>query len=66
MAVSRPCNNMQEISVSDRDSGHNGSRFRIDNKQLIEIVDSYRTRTFAEDIEKIALIGGLNLFQELL
>ena len=41
-------------------------KFKISIPDLIDLVDSYRGRTFTQDIDKIEKLGGVHVFEELL
>jgi Ca2+ transporting ATPase len=41
-------------------------RFKITIAELIGIIDSYRTRTLCEDIDKVEKFGGVQIFEDLL
>lgn len=47
-------------------SRQSSAKFKISNEELIKIIDSYRGRTFTQDIDAIEKLGGIFVFEDLL
>lgn len=41
-------------------------KFKVTTSELISIIDAYRTRTLAQEIEMVEKLGGIKIFEELL
>lgn len=55
------------IELTEKDYSRQRSlNFKIKISDCIEIIDSYRTRTFTQEIDKIETMGGTQVFEDLL
>ncbi|OMJ76259.1 hypothetical protein SteCoe_24392 [Stentor coeruleus] len=55
------------MEITEKELSRQASqRFKINTSDLIEIIDTYRSRTFTQDIDRIEKMGGIHVFEDLL